>query len=379
MKILIDNKIPFISGALEAVADVVYLPGNEITPEDMMDADALITRTRTKCDQSLLEGSGVQMIATATIGYDHIDTDYCQEKGIQWTNSPGCNSSSVEQYIVSVLLHLANTYNFKPQEKTIGIIGVGNVGSKVKRVSEALGFKVICNDPPRERKEGAAEFTSLKDLLEQSDIITMHVPLYHEGVDKTIEMADAAFFRSMKSDSFFINTSRGEVVREEELKSVLKDGKLKAAVLDVFQDEPKLDMDLTGMLELATPHIAGYSTDGKSNGTWMCVQALSKHFDLGLDNWKPGNVPPPSEPTLFADGSEEDSLALITEVYAQIYDVKEDHQNLLKAPETFESLRGSYRIRREASAYNLRLYNDDGTYRNIFEQLGFSVIGDSCY
>ena len=192
-------------------------------------------------------------------------------------------------------------------------------------------------------------------------------------------MAEASFFRNMKKDSFFINTSRGEVLKEEALKSALKEGKLRAAVLDVFQNEPKLDMELIGMLELATPHIAGYSTDGKSKGTYMSVQALSTHFDLGLNNWKPDNVPPPSEPTLFADGSEEDSLALITEIYSQIYDVTEDHQNMLSAPETFESLRGNYRIRREASAYNVRLYNDDGQYRKILEKLGFSVIGDSCY
>jgi len=379
MKIIIDNKIPFISGALEAVADVVYLPGNETGPEDVKDADALITRTRTKCNKTLLEGSKVQFIATATIGYDHIDTDYCKENGIQWTNAPGCNSSSVEQYIVSVLLHLANKFKFRPEELTIGIIGVGNVGSKVKRVCDTLGFKVLCNDPPRERNETGVEFIDLKALLVQSDIISMHVPLAHEGRDKTYEMADASFFASMKSGSFFINTSRGEVVQEKELKNVLKDGKLRAAVLDVFQKEPELDQELLRILELATPHIAGYSTDGKANGTYMSVQALSRHFGLGLDNWKPGNIPPPSEPIVFTDGSEKDSLILITDVYQQIYDVNDDHQDLQKAPETFESLRGSYRLRREASAYSIRLYNDDGKYRNIFEQLGFSVIGDSCF
>lgn len=379
MKFIIDNKIPFISGALESVADVVYLPGNEIGAKDMKDADGLIIRTRTKCNKSLLEGSSVQLIATATIGYDHIDTDYCREKGIQWTNAPGCNSSSVEQYIVSVLLHLANKYYFKPQNKTIGIIGVGNVGRKVKRVSEALGFKVVCNDPPREREEGGTEFIPLDDLLKVADIITLHVPLYHKGVDKTYEMADASFFQNMKSASFFINSSRGEVVNEEELKRVLKDGRISAAVLDVFHNEPLLDPNLLKMLELATPHIAGYSTDGKSNGTYMSVQAMSKHFSLGLDSWKPDSVPPPPDPELFVDGSEGDSLTLITEVYTQIYNVQEDHQNLQEAPETFESLRGNYRLRREATAYNLRIFNDDGKYRTIFEQLGFSVIGDSCF
>lgn len=379
MKIIIDDKIPFIKGALEDAAEVVYLPGSETGPDDVKDADALITRTRTRCNKALLKDSAVQFIATATIGYDHIDTDYCEEQGITWTNAPGCNSSSVEQYMVSVLLHLAGKYAFKPAEKCIGIIGVGNVGSKVKRVSEALGFKVLCNDPPRERREGSENFTSLDELLESADIVTMHVPLEKEGRDRSFEMTDAGFFRRMKEESYFINTSRGEVVNEGDLKTNLESGKIKAAVLDVFHNEPRLDHELLNILELATPHIAGYSTDGKVNGTMMSIQALSKQFGLGLEKWKPVNVPPPEDAVIFGDGSEEDEVKFITEIYKQCYDVQTDHQNLLNKVNEFESLRGNYRIRREASAYSVRLYNDDGKYRTILEQLGFSVLGDSCF
>lgn len=379
MKIVIDNKIPFIEGTLEGVAKVVYLAGSATGKEDIRDADALITRTRTKCTKELLQGSNVTFIATATIGYDHIDTAYCDKHGIAWTNAPGCNSSSVEQYMVAVLLHLAGKYKFKPGEKTIGIIGVGNVGSKVKRVSEALGFKVLCNDPPRERIEGPAAYTSLEDLLAKSDIICLHVPLAETGQDATYEMANQAFITKMKEGTFFINTSRGEVVNEADLKANLASGKIKAAVLDVFRDEPAIDNELLQMLELATPHIAGYSTDGKVNGTVMSVRALSRHFGLNLDQWKPQDVPTPEDPVIFADGSEEDDLTFISEIYKQTYDVLLDHQNLLNNKEDFEILRGDYRVRREASAYSVRLYNDDGKYRKVLEELGFSVLGDSCF
>ncbi len=374
LRFIIDNKIPFIEGVFDDLAEVVYLPGNEIGPEDVKEADGLVIRTRTKCNRALLDGSKIRFIATATIGYDHIDTAYCEKKGIQWTNAPGCNSSSVEQYIVSVLLFLANKNSFKPEEKTLGIIGVGNVGRKVKKACNALGFKVVCNDPPRERKEGSDEFTSLDELLAQSDIVTMHVPLTGEGPDRTVGMADKDFFERMKSGACIINSSRGEVVNEKDLKNSLRGGEIVAAVLDVFQNEPMPDMDLLGLLTLATPHIAGYSVDGKANGTTMSVQAVSKFFGLGLEQWQAENIPLPENPEIFADGSESDSLELLTELYSQSYDVTEDYRNLRSDIKKFESLRGNYKVRREPSAFRVRLYNDNGKYRTILETLGFSVL-----
>ncbi len=379
MKIIIDDKIPFINGAFTGMADVVYLPGKEIGPEHVKDADALIIRTRTNCNRDLLEGSKVRFIATATIGYDHIDTEYCKEKGIEWTNAPGCNSSSVEQYIVSVLLYLASTLKFKLEQQTIGIIGVGNVGKKVRRVSEALGLKVLCNDPPRERMEGGEGFTDLTSMLNRANIVTMHVPLSREGEDKTYEMADESFFSTMKKGAIFINSSRGEVVNENALKEVLRKGEIETAVLDVFQNEPDIDPDLLSGIMLATPHIAGYSVDGKVNGTVMSVLAVSKFFNLDTETWKPANVPSPENPVLYADASENDTLSFLADIYKQCYEVSVDDEMLREAPGTFEHLRGSNRARREASVYSVRLYNDDGKYRKILEELGFSVIGDSCF
>lgn len=379
MKLVIDHKIPFIRGVFEPKAEVVYLPGDAIGPADVKDADGLIIRTRTRCNRALLEGSAVRFIATATIGHDHIDTSWCDAAGIRWTNAPGCNSGSVEQYIVSVLLGLPQLLVSTPGENTIGIIGVGNVGTKVARAASAMGYRVLLNDPPRAENEGNGAFTALDELVRNADIVTVHVPLSDQGKYPTRHLADNRFFSAMKQDAVFINTSRGEVVEEEALKEALRAGKLSAAVLDVFNNEPAVDRELLSLLTVATPHIAGYSTDGKANGTTMSVQAVSRFFGLGLDQWTPADVPPPAQPELFADGSEKDARAVIREVYGMTYEVRDDHENFIAHMDQFEKLRGDYRLRREPPAYYVRVFNDDGTYREIFEGLRFGVIGDSCF
>ena len=248
MKIVCDNKIPFLRGVLEPFADVVYLPGKETTPEVVKDADALITRTRTICNEALLAGSQVQAIATATIGFDHIDTAWCDAHGIFWENAPGCNSGSVKQYIASVLVTLAKRYGFDLAEKTLGVVGVGNVGRKVASVARALGMKVLLNDPPRARKEGPEAFVGLDEICAQSDIITVHVPLSKTGEDATWHLFDAARLACLRPDQILINSSRGPVVDNAALKAVLQKGGLKAAVLDVWEGEPNLDPELVALL-----------------------------------------------------------------------------------------------------------------------------------
>ncbi len=379
MKVIIDDKIPFIKGALEKVAEVVYMPGNKIGSEFIKDADALIIRTRTKCNRQLLEGSSVKFIATATIGFDHIDTEYCNKNGIHWTNAPGCNSSSVEQYIVSAMLYLANMQGFEFSKKTVGIIGVGNVGSKVSRALKVLGCRVLLNDPPRAAAEGAKEFTELDDMLAKSDIISMHVPLTESGQYKTLGMADGSFFQKMKNGAVFINTSRGEVVDEKALKEAVRLDKLSDVILDVFENEPHVDKELLSMITIGTPHIAGYSSDGKANGTMMSIRTLSRFFRLGADEWTPSDIPMAGSREILADGSEAEPLDLISEVYAKTFSVQEDHDRFMDNMDRFENLRGDYRVRREPSAYSVRIFNDDGLYRSIFEGLGFNVIGDSCF
>ena len=280
MKIVIDNKIPFIRGVFEPFAEVVYLPGAKTTPEDVRDADALITRTRTICNKSLLEGSKVRMIATATIGFDHIDTAWVESAGIAWTNAPGCNSWSVEQYIASVLVCLAEKHSLRLEDLTLGVVGVGNVGGKVAKIASLLGMKVLLNDPPRARKEGPDAFVSLDEVMERADIITLHVPLEKQGPDATMHLFDRERISRLKRDQFLINSSRGPVVDNAALLDALKAGAIRGAVLDVWEDEPAPDPELVAALDISTPHIAGYSADGKANGTTMSVQAVAKALGL---------------------------------------------------------------------------------------------------
>ena len=267
MKIVADDKIPFLKGVLEPYAEVAYLPGNEISRKDIMDADALLIRTRTKCTESLLKDTRVRFIGTATIGFDHIDTQYCEKNKIIWTNAPGCNSASVQQYMAAAILKLASEFRFSLAGKTLGIIGVGNVGSQVEKLAKLLGMNVLLNDLPRARKEGDKNFVSLGEILYNSDIVTLHVPLNVVGEDSTYHLFDDKTFKKMKKGTWFINASRGEVTDTPSLKRALCSGKFGGAILDVWEHEPDIDIDLMSNTFLSTPHIAGYSTDGKANGT----------------------------------------------------------------------------------------------------------------
>lgn len=378
IKIIADNKIPFLEGALEGVARVEYIPGGEISRTHLLNADGLITRTRTQCNRDLLEGTSVRFIASATIGYDHIDTAYCKERGIEWTNAPGCNSFSVEQYVVSSLLWLAVNREFDLTSKTIGIIGVGNVGRKVAEAAKALGMRVLMNDPPRERREGSAEFTSMEEVMEQSDIISLHVPLNRGGSDNTYKLVCREFLEQLKRGAILINSSRGSVVDESALLEGIRQGRLSDVILDVFESEPDINMELLDQVTLATPHIAGYSLDGKALGTTMSVQAVSRFFDLGLDQWSPVSVPAPKDAELLADASDNDLKLLLWELYSQTYDVTSDNHRLRSSPGEFEKLRGEYPFRREPAAYAIRLFQGYPEIRTILEKLGFDVLSDHC-
>lgn len=378
IRIVADNKIPFLEGALEGVAKVDFLPGGEITRENLLDADALITRTRTRCDRSLLEGTGIRFIASATIGYDHIDTDYCKEAGILWTNAPGCNSSSVRQYLVSTLLYLASEKGLKLNKLTLGVVGVGNVGSKVAMAAEALGMKVLLNDPPRARNEGSTGFVSLAELKEKADVISIHVPLNRGGEDNTLHLVNSDFIEGLKPGAILVNSSRGKVVKEVELMEGIKSGKLSDVILDVFEGEPAINPELLEMITLATPHIAGYSLDGKANGTSMAVQAISRHFGLGLDDWEANDIPEPQQNQLLGDATSGNLYEVLWEVFRSTYDVSADDARLRDHPETFESQRGNYPFRREPQAYSVRLFQGYEEIRDILERLGFSMLADHC-
>lgn len=365
MKIVCDNKIPFLKGALEPYADVVYLPGKDTTAEVLKDADAVITRTRTKCNESTLKGSSVKMIATATIGFDHIDTEWCEQNGIEWTNAPGCNSWSVRQYMASLLVQILKQYNLDRHNCTLGVIGVGNVGSKVAEIASILGLKVLLNDPPRARKEGNDSFVSLDEIIEKSDIITCHVPLQRNGQDATFHLFDQERISQLKPHQILINTSRGEVVDNKSLKTALQNKMIEAASLDVWENEPDIDTELMELLFTATPHIAGYSLDGKANGTWMSVQAIGRKFNLPCKDWKVTEVPNPAQPVEFCiDLNGKNIDQVLDEAILYTYDIFTDDKRFRENPTEFELQRADYPIRREFPAFTVRFTNIDKFQEN---------------
>lgn len=372
MKIVADHKIPFLKGALEGVAELVYLPGDAIGADDVSQADALIVRTRTRCDRALLEGSKVRFIASATIGFDHIDTTYCDANHISWTNAPGCNANSVKQYMASALTFIIRETGKRLDGLTIGIIGAGHVGSRIHAMASSLGMGTLVNDPPRERKEGPQHFVSLDEILDKADIITMHTPLNKEGIDKTLYLADEDFFKRMKKGAWFINTSRGEVANTEALLQALHGNHLHGAIIDVWENEPHISDALLQKAAITTPHIAGYSADGKANGTTMSVRAVSRHFKLGLDDWAPASMPETDHMVFRVDCQAMSCEQLVARLSSHTYDIKADSDKLKHSPHTFEKQREDYPIRREPEAHQLELLHAKPSHEEIAKALGFS-------
>ena len=374
MKIVIDNKIPFIAGVFEPHAEVEYLPGNKITQSSIANADALIVRTRTICNEALLKGSSVKFIATATIGYDHIDTRWCETNGIAWTNAAGCNSGSVYQYMASVLATLSVQFGMNFHEMTLGVVGVGNVGSKIVNLGKILGMNVLMNDPPRAEKEGLAQFVPLDEVLNMSDIVTLHVPLKSAGSHQTYHLFDKNTLEQLRRSTIFINSSRGEVVDGNALKNTLKNGQIGAAALDVWENEPNIDLELLSTLNIATPHIAGYSVDGKANGTTMSVRAVSRFFGLPLTKWQASQLPSPQQSLRFElDCRGKSVQQCLKEAIWYTYPVNDDDGRLRASPATFEKQRGDYPVRREFEAFEIDVKNPTAEAVKRLQALGFSI------
>jgi erythronate-4-phosphate dehydrogenase len=374
MKIIIDDKIPYIRGAFEQVAEVIYLPGNKTTPEIVKDADAIITRTRTICNENLLKGSSVKFIATATIGFDHIDTEYCRQAGIEWKNAPGCNAESVNQYISSALFSWSMRKREDLAGKIIGIVGVGQVGSRVAKTCETIGMKVMLNDPPRERHEGSGKFVPLKTIQEEADIITFHVPLEMSGLDTTFHMVNKEFLLNLRKKPLIINSCRGEVFNSEDVLNTIKSGNVSGAIIDCWENEPTINLDLLKLSEYGTPHIAGYSKDGKANGTKMSVQAVSKFFNLGLNDWQPEKVEAPENPVFEIDGNQRREYSVLAEAILSTYNIENDDEALREKPGNFEKLRGDYPVRREFDSYKVKVKNVEKETMIKLEKLGFKIM-----
>lgn len=345
MKIVVDDKIPFIREAIAQIStDVIYKSGIAISPDDIHDADALIIRTRTRCDEALLKGSKVSFIATATIGYDHLDIEYLKRAHITWTNCPGCNANSVGQYIHSCLLLLEKEKGYDLSKTTVGLVGVGHVGHAVIESIRPLGVQILLNDPPQKealRKAGKPHefFLKMEELQEKCDIISFHTPLITKGPYPTFHLANKTFFNALKKQPIIINTSRGAVVDNTDVLQALKDDIIRDAIIDTWENEPNINQELLNLIYIGTPHIAGYSADGKANATRMALTALCNHFHLPVTFQI--RVPQLPEEELPAPNLTETERALV------LYNPHTDSLKLKSHPTMFEELRGNYPLRRE--------------------------------
>lgn len=331
MNIIVDKDIPFIKGRLEAVADVVYCKGNEIDGSIVKDADAMIIRTRTRCDENLLEGSKVRFISTATIGTDHIDIDWCETKVIKVASAQGCNAPGVAQYIFSAIFQLG----FDPKKDTLGIIGYGNVGSTVGRWAEIMGIRTIVYDPFKQKLGNeTAKFSELDVLLRNSDAVTLHVPLTTTGLYPTLGMIGNKEIEMLKPSTILVNSSRGGVVKEEDLKQGIMERKIRA-VIDTWKNEPDIDRELLSLSSIGTPHIAGYSYEGKLRGTRMALQAVADNLGIipDMSGLECNQLIPENQI----------SPDLILKSYNPIH----DSIKLKEIPSDFEKIRNNYDYRHE--------------------------------
>jgi erythronate-4-phosphate dehydrogenase len=377
MKILADENIPFAEEAFSSLGNVTLVNGRDLPSEDIKDADILMVRSVTKVNESLLNGSRVRFVGTATIGTDHVDEDYLDTKGITFASAPGCNANSVSEYILAVLLEMAVAKGFPLKGKVLGIAGVGNVGSLVEEKARVLGMELILNDPPLKDETDDPKYRPFEDLFE-ADIITLHVPLTKEGLYSTYHMADENFFTRMGTGKGFINASRGSVIHENALLSKIKQNELLFCALDVWEHEPDISTELADAVDIGTPHIAGYSFEGKINGTNMVYQAACSCFDINPE-WDFGSILRDTQEFSVAldQGFEHDLLNAVK----LNYDIMQDDAMLRQAVhstdrgEEFDGLRKNYRKRREFTNSVLSLSDDSSQiYAEILRKLRFNVI-----
>jgi erythronate-4-phosphate dehydrogenase len=372
MKTVVAETVLLGREAFETLGEVVVISDRQIGPEHLKDADALIIRSKTKVTPELLVGSTVRFVATATAGFEHMDFHALEKSGIGWCAAPGCNADSVADYITSALLSLHTCASVNLEGKTIGIIGVGQVGSRVAKRAEALGLHVLLNDPPRAAKEGDAGFLSLEKLLAKSDIVTLHVPLIKEKPWPTLKIADCRFFEQMKRGSVFINASRGKVLDSDALLHAKANGIISHAVLDVWDPEPAIRADVLASATIGTPHIAGHSFEGKLNGTVQAYQEACHFFEVApVWNLEP-LLPAVDVPELKIDSKGKSDLEVLAEAVAAVYDIGED-QLTAKDIERFDQLRSHYGVRREFKNTAVSLSENRPALSKRIENAGFTA------
>ncbi len=372
MKTVVAETVLLGREAFETLGEVVVIPDRQIFPAQIKDADALIVRSKTKVTPELLAGSAIRFVGTATAGFEHMDFQYLKSRGIGWCAAPGCNADSVADYITAALLNLHSFHGLDLDGRTLGIIGVGQVGSRIAKRAEALGLRVLLNDPPRAAREGSAGFQSLEKLLAESDIVSLHVPLIKEKPWPTLCMADCRFFEQMKRGSVFINAARGKVLDADALLLAKETGIITHAVLDVWDPEPAIRTDMLRMATIGTPHIAGYSFEGKLNGTIQVYREACRFFETA-QVWNPApRLPAVAVPELKIDSRGKADIEVLAEAVAAVYDICAD-QLTVETAARFDKLRATYGVRREFKNTTVLLSEIRPVLSKKLQQAGFTL------
>ena len=373
MRIVADTNIPFVHEAFGPLGDVRLVSGREITASAVREADALLVRSVTPVNAALLDNSAVKFVATATIGTDHIDHEYLSARSIGFASAQGSNANSVAEYIVAATLEVARRQDFRLRDKTLGVIGVGSVGSRVVRNAQALGMRVLQTDPPRQRNEKLSHFVPLERLVAEADIITLHVPLTREGADATFHLFDKdKLARLALHKPILVNTSRGATVDNKALLKAIDGEWVRGVVLDVWENEPSISPELLDVVDVGTPHIAGYSFDGKVNGTQMIYRAWCDFFGV-KPGWEPKLPTAPVPRIELTVSSGEDDEEVLRRVVQRVYDITADDAALRKDIRSFDKLRAEYSVRREFFNTRLVLRGASGSLQAKFAALGFKM------
>jgi len=374
MKIVADMNIPFVKQAFSSLGRVETCEGRSLSDEQLIDADILLVRSVTAVNASLLAQSKVKFVGSATIGVDHVDQDYLDKHSIVFANAPGSNATSAAEYVITALLLTAQRQGFSLQEKSVGIVGCGNVGSRVLKRLTGLGIKCLVNDPPRAAKYTDRHYVSLEEAL-KADIVTVHTPLTKQGIYKTYHLFNEHSFSVLKSDAVFINTSRGSVVDESALKSIVQKRPDLTLILDVWENEPSIDIDLLKSVSIATPHIAGYSIDGKVRGTEMIYAAACRKFEHnGLWDATQAELPAPAtidltDAQLLSQNLSNDQL--LAKAVLSAYEILQDDGNLRDLI-TLPALE-RYPIRREFANHRVKIPSGQLKLSDNLTALGFKL------
>ncbi|MDN2485900.1 4-phosphoerythronate dehydrogenase PdxB [Kosakonia sacchari] len=372
MKILVDENMPYARDLFSRLGEVKAVPGRPIPVAELADADALMVRSVTKVNDGLLQGTGIKFVGTATAGTDHVDEAFLQQAGIAFSAAPGCNAIAVVEYVFSSLLMLAERDGFALQDRTVGIVGVGNVGGRLQARLEAFGVRTLLCDPPRADRGDDGDFRSLDELVQEADVLTFHTPLFKDGPYKTLHLADDALLSRLKPGTILINACRGPVVDNAALLQHLQTGQALSVVLDVWEPEPDLNVDLLNLVDIGTAHIAGYTLEGKARGTTQVFEAFSdflgKRQQVALDTL----LPAPEFGRITLHGPLDQST--LKRLVHLVYDVRRDDALLRKVagtPGEFDKLRKNYLERREWSS--LYVQCDDASAAALLQKLGFNA------